>query len=377
MSILTGLSGNEMYCLHQKGLQPGDLVVGNSVWSLGFISSVASALKTIAGGEVHQYTEMIHNGRQCAFDRMRKEAQQRGGIGITGVSSELINHPVGTEFLSIGSCIRREGTESVGELEFSTSADGQGLYCQLDCGFRPIQFVFGNVAYSVGLSGGVMGTLRSFGRGEVHEWSEVFNHTRHLALERISEQARSVGANAVLGINTTIAPFQGVQEMIMIGTASHHPDLPPEFAGKPLTSDLTNEEMWNVIHMGYVPIELVLGVSVYSIGVMGSFAAMFKSFSTGEIPEVTNLIYDARENALGKIARDAEKAGADDVVGIKTYIQHMGSGIIEFMAVGTAVKKLPGIKNLSPQLPPQAIIRDVDTLINTADTLSVGYSLNK
>jgi uncharacterized protein YbjQ (UPF0145 family) len=186
-----------------------------------------------------------------------------------------------------------------------------------------------------------------------------------------------VGANAVLGINTTIAPFQGVQEMIMIGTASHHPDLPPEFAEKPITSDLTNEEMWNVIHMGYVPIELVLGVSVYSIGVMGSFAAMFKSFSTGEIPEVTNLIYDARENALGKIARDAEKAGADDVVGIKTYIQHMGSGIIEFMAVGTAVKKLPGIKNLNPQLPPQAIIRDVDTLINTADTLSVGYSLNK
>lgn len=363
--------------MHQKGLQPGDLVVGNSVWSLGVGSSVASAFKTIAGGEVHQITELIHNGRQSAFDRMRKEAQQRGGLGITGVSSELINHPVGTEFLSIGSCVRREGTESQGQLEFSTSADGQGLYCQLDCGFRPIQFVFGNVAYSIGLSGGVMGTLRSFGRGEVHEWSEIFNHTRHLALDRITEQARAAGANSVLGIQTTIAPFLGVQEMIMIGTASHHEGLPPEFSEKPLTSDLTNEEMWNVIHMGYVPIELVLGVSVYSIGVMGSFSAMFKSFSTGEIPEVTNLIYDARENALGKIARDAEKAGADDVVGIKTYIQHISSGIIEFMAVGTAVKKMPGIQNLSPQLPPQAIIKDIDTLVNTANTLSVGYALNK
>ena len=37
MSIMTGLSGNEMYCLHLKGLSPGELVVGNSVYSLGFV----------------------------------------------------------------------------------------------------------------------------------------------------------------------------------------------------------------------------------------------------------------------------------------------------------------------------------------------------
>ena len=54
--------------------------------------------------------------------------------------------------------------------------------------------------------------------------------------------------------------------------------------------------------------------------------------------------------------------GADDVVGIKTHIHEMGS-LIEFMAIGTAVKKYPGVTTKSPTLPPQAIINDKNTWI--------------
>ena len=41
MPVMTGLSGNEMYCLNLKGLSPGELVVGNSVYSLGFVGGAA------------------------------------------------------------------------------------------------------------------------------------------------------------------------------------------------------------------------------------------------------------------------------------------------------------------------------------------------
>ncbi len=362
MSVITGLSGNEIYCLHKKGYSAGDLVVGNSVWSLGLFSQMSSAVKTVAGGEIHEYTDWISNGRKTAVDKLTKEVKNRGGLGVTGMTSEIIRSSNGIEFISVGSTIHRsEG--AVEEFEFSTSADGQGLYCQLDCGFHPISFVFGNVAYSVGLGGGAMGTLRSLRRGEVKEWSDIFDKTRHLALERIVKHAVEVKANSVLSIQTTLAPFMGVTEMIMVGTASHHPALPAEYTERPITSDLTNEEMWNLIHLGYVPVSLVLGVSVYSLGVGNSFSAFFKSFSTGEIPEVTNLVYDARENAISKIARDMERVGADRVVGVKTYIKEISNGVIEFMAIGTAVKKIPNIVTLSDTLPPQAIIRDVDTLI--------------
>jgi len=376
MPIVTGLSGNEMFCLEQKGHSPGDLVVGNSVWSLGLVSSFTSLAKTIAGGEVTQYTEWINNGRRRAFDKLVREAEQRGGQGITGVTSELVMHPVGLEFLSIGSCLHRSSGEVAESGKFfSTSADGQGLYCQLDCGFRPIRFVFGNVAYSIGIGGGLAGALRSFTRGEVKEWSEVFNRTRHLALDRIRTEAKSAGANAVLGIRTTITPFYGSREMIMIGTASHHPELPPEFDHEPITSDLTNQEMWNVIRQGYCPVRLVLGVSVYSIGVAGSFSSLFKSLVSGEIKEMTSLIYDARENAVAKIKRDAEACGADDVVGVRTYIKNLSGGVVEFMAIGTAVKRMPGIQTLSDALPPQAVMHDQETFVEPTLGMS-SYNLN-
>jgi len=376
MAIMTGLSGNEMFCLHQKGFAPGELVIGNSVYALGFMGSVGAGLRTIAGGEVEQVTHIIRDGRQSALQRMVKEAENAGGVGITGVSSELIWQAGVVEFLSIGSCIHHEGNKAE-KLAFSSSADGQELYCQLDAGFMPVRFVFGNVAYSIGLGGGIVGGLRSLRRGEVKEFSDVFNETRHRALWRITEEAREAGANAVVGIQTTILPIAGMQEMVMIGTASRHNALPPECVESPATSDLTNEEMWNVIHMGYLPVQLVLGVSVYSLGFVGGVTSAFKSFVRGEIEVLSTLIYEARENAIRRIRADAELVGADDVVGIKTYVYNLGSGLIEFMAMGTAVKKIPGAKTLTETLPPQAVIKDKHTFFNAAEKMRGAANLNE
>jgi uncharacterized protein YbjQ (UPF0145 family) len=162
------------------------------------------------------------------------------------------------------------------------------------------------VAYSIGVGGGITGTLRSLKSGEVVEYSDMLNKTRHLALERICNEARDAGANAVLGIQTTISPVSGLQEMLMVGTASHNPDLPAQYSERPISSDLTNEEMWNVINAGYCPIKLVLGVSVFSLGVAGGIKAMFKSFVRGEITELTYMISHARTKAISMIAEDQD-----------------------------------------------------------------------
>ena len=130
-----------------------------------------------------------------------------------------------------------------------------------------------------------------------------------------------------------------------------------------MTSDLTNEEMWNMVNIGYMPLKLVLGTAVYSLGVVGGIKAMLSSFSRGEVTELTTLIYDAREHAIGLIRDEAAAIGADDVVGIKTHIHEHGN-LIEFMAIGTAVKKYSNLTTVSPTLPPQAIIKDKDTWIS-------------
>ncbi len=373
MTTISGLSGNEVYCLHRQGLTAGDLVIGNSVISLGLIGSIGAGLKTLAGGEVRGVTTVIHDGRKRAIERLHEEARHNGGYGITGVSSELVFHGTNIEFLAVGSCVRQAEAPSHTPV-FSSACDGQALYCLQDSGFTPKHFVFGNVAYSVGLGGGFVGVLRSLARGEVVEFSEVFNRTRHLALERIRAEAKRVGANAVTGIRTAILPLAGMQEMVMTGTASSHPALPASAQDTPVTSDLTHDEMWSLANQGYMPVQLVLGVSVYSLGIVGGITAFFKSFARGEISELTSLIYEARERALLRIGEDARDAGADKVLGVKTYVYNLGGGIIEFLAIGTAVRKMEGVHTLSDNLPPQAIIRDQDTFINTADTTSA-YSL--
>lgn len=361
MAVMTGLSGNEIYCLHLKGMKPGDLVVGNSVFSMGFLGSLAATGRNIMGGEVTQVTKIIHEGRIEAFKRMVSEASQRGGIGITGVTNELRKFHNNTEFLSLASCVHNEDGKPE-SIRFTSSANGQELYCQMDAGFTPVQFVFGNVAYSIGAAGGIIGSLKSLARGEIKEFSDVFNRTRHIALERIVTEAHNAGANCVVGIETRIMDFQGVHEMLMLGTASNHAGLPPLAQQHPFSSDLTNEEMWNLVHMGYLPIKLLLGTAVYSLGVVGGLKAALKSFTRGEISDLTTLIYDAREHAIGLVRDEANAIGADDVVGVKIHIKEHGS-LLEFMAVGTAVKKFAGVTTVNPALPPQAIMKDKETWI--------------
>ena len=370
---ISGLSGNEIYFLERMGYRPGQLCVGNSVVALGVIRGIGAGLSTLGGGEIEEVTRLVHDGRIRAYDRMMNEASNYGGVGLTGVSFDVVNHGGNLEFITLGSTIHKgeesaRGTEA-DRLRFSTSADVAKLFCQVDAGFTPIRFVFGNVAYSIGLGGTISGGLRSLARGEVPQYTEIFDRTRHLALSRIMDEAKRCGANAVVGIETTISPLLGAQEMIMVGTASHHPAV-DQFDLKPVTSDMTNEEMWNMVNVGFLPIRLVMGVSVYSLGLKGGIFSALQTLGGGEVQGLTDILYEAREKALERIERDAEACGADEVVGVKTHIYDLGSGLIEFMAIGTAVKRVAGVKTKSATLPAQAVLQDRDTFVDASDSRS-------
>jgi len=357
---LTGLSGNEIYCMRLKGLTPSAVVIGNSIQSMGFLGGVRSAFRGIVGGEIPDVTNMIHEGRQAAFARMRAEADREQVHGVVGVNSELRNLSGNSEFLFVGSgVIGAHGTAL-----FTSSGDAQELYCHMDAGYEPREFVFGNIAYSVGAVGGIAGTLKTLVRGEIKEFSDVFNETRHHALERLVAHAKAVRANAVVGVRTTVLHFAGFHEMYMAGTAALHPLLPAQFQSAPVTSDLTGEELWGMAQLGYMPIKLLISTSVYSLGAIGGIKAAFRSFVKGEISDLTTLIYDAREHVFERLKTEAAAAGAEEVVGIKTYIIELGSSLIEIFAVGTAIRKLPGMGVKTQMLPAQAIIRDKDTWLS-------------
>jgi uncharacterized protein YbjQ (UPF0145 family) len=357
---LTGLSGNEIYCMRLKGLTPSGVVIGNSIQSMGLLGGVRSAFRGIVGGEIPDVTNMIHEGREAAFVRMRAEADREQVHGVVGVNSELRSLSGNSEFLFVGSGV----TGAQGTALFTSAGDAQELYCHMDAGYEPREFVFGNIAYSVGAVGGVVGTLKTLVRGEIKEFSDVFNETRHHALDRLIAHAKAVRANAVVGVRTNVLHFAGFHEMYMAGTAAFHPALPPEFQSAPVTSDLTGEELWGMTQLGYMPIKLLISTSVYSLGAIGGIKAAFRSFVKGEIGDLTTLIYDAREHVFDRLKSEAAAVGAEEVVGIKTYIVELGSSLVEIFAVGTAIRKQPGMTVKTQALPAQAIIRDKDTWLS-------------
>ncbi|MCL5427776.1 MAG: YbjQ family protein [Candidatus Marsarchaeota archaeon] len=103
------------------------------------------------------------------------------------------------------------------------------------------------------------------------------------------------------------------------------------------TSDLSTSDFWMLLDRGYMPIGLVVGNSVYSMGFVGGLGSSLKGMTKGEIPQITELMYNAREMAIGRMKEEAAKMGADGVVEVKLNVIPMGNWM-EITAIGTAIK---------------------------------------
>jgi uncharacterized protein YbjQ (UPF0145 family) len=64
------------------------LVYGITVRSRGIGGNLMAGLRSIAGGEIHEYTEMAHQARQQALDRL---ADQAKGMGANAAISVMFD----------------------------------------------------------------------------------------------------------------------------------------------------------------------------------------------------------------------------------------------------------------------------------------------
>ncbi|MFQ5793372.1 MAG: YbjQ family protein [Acidobacteriota bacterium] len=66
----------------------------------------------------------------------------------------------------------------------------------------------------------IMASLKNIVGGELKGYTELLNEARSEALERMTEQARAVGANAVVNVRfSTSSVAQGAAELFAYGTA--------------------------------------------------------------------------------------------------------------------------------------------------------------
>ncbi|MGP8162264.1 MAG: heavy metal-binding domain-containing protein [Acidimicrobiales bacterium] len=112
-------------------------------------------------------------------------------------------------------------------------------------------------------------------------------------------------------------------------------EMRPGAPGALFTSDLTVNEFLLVREAGFRPVGLVLGSSIYHVGIqVGRWG------SNMELDRLSQAMYHARELAMTRMETEADALGADGIVGVRLEIEfkEFGNDLAEFIAVGTAVK---------------------------------------
>jgi uncharacterized protein YbjQ (UPF0145 family) len=115
-------------------------------------------------------------------------------------------------------------------------------------------------------------------------------------------------------------------------------ELRPGQPGAIFTSDLSVNEFLLVREVGFRPLGLVLGSSIYHVGLQ--VARWGKS---QELDVLSQAMYHARELAMTRMEAEADALGADGIVGVRLDVEmkEFGADIAEFIAIGTAVKAEP------------------------------------
>lgn len=82
---------------------------------------------------------------------------------------------------------------------------------------------------------------------------------------------------------------------------------------------------------------LVRGSSVRARHIGRDITAFARNIVGGEVPEYTQLMAQSREQALERMTEEAQKLGANAVVGVRFMTAAVMAGAAEMLAYGTAV----------------------------------------
>ena len=85
---------------------------------------------------------------------------------------------------------------------------------------RTIGLVRGNTVRARHIGKDIMAGLRNIVGGEVHEYAKLIAESREQSIDRMVEEAASLGANAIIATRfTTSVMMGGAAELLAVGTA--------------------------------------------------------------------------------------------------------------------------------------------------------------
>ncbi|MEA2192213.1 MAG: hypothetical protein QOI73_2334 [Solirubrobacteraceae bacterium] len=233
---------------------------------------------------------------------------------------------------------------------------------------RPVCQVMGTSVYKVGWQNypwaggwGSDAVLTELGQ-LTHAW----NDARARALARLAEEASVAGCHAVVDVTfeNRRHEFLGDEiEVLVNGTAVHLPEGIGE-AGRPVLTDLSLPDYVLLRRGGYAPVGVVASTSVFYIVPSRQTRRMtggWQRFQPNqELPDFTQGVYEARENAISRATEQARALGAGGLVGmdvahdidvreVEQNNQKREDLIVTFHIIGTAIAPHGEHRPLDPQ----------------------------
>ena len=195
------LSVNEFLLVKEAGFHPRGLVVGSSIYHIGFQAKGWSSSR-----EVQTLTQAMYAARELAMSRMEEEAAVLGADGIVGVRLDVGFYEWGrgtAEFLALGTAVSAEdggNWKTPAGKPFTSDLSGQDFWTLLQAGHAPLGLVMGTCVYHVAHQG-MFKAMGNIGQNkEMPNFTQALYEARELAMERMQDEAKKVGAEGIVGV---------------------------------------------------------------------------------------------------------------------------------------------------------------------------------
>ncbi|MGH7721820.1 MAG: heavy metal-binding domain-containing protein [Candidatus Dormibacteria bacterium] len=204
-----------------------------------------------------------------------------------------------------------------------------------EVGYEPRGVVVGCGVYHIGIQYQNWNSNQ-----EMTGLTEVMYAARTDAVRRMQRHAQQVGGQGVIGLKLEVRIHRGTEhlaEFVALGTAVASTS---QSAPHLWISDLSGQDLYLLIRAGYTPVGLAFGACVYHIAHQGLSTWVGQARQNVELSNYTAALYEARELAMTRMQDEARGTGAQGIVAMRIEQQsHLwGTHVIEFLAVGTAVR---------------------------------------
>ena len=218
-------------------------------------------------------------------------------------------------------------------------------------GVRPLGQVMGSTVYHVGWQ-----FTPLYRSTELTALSHAQYQARLLAISRLQQEARLLGAHGVIGVRLERQAYAWGENLIEFsarGTAVALPEMPvPEH---PFVCALSGQEFYALRRGGFFPVGFAFGTCTYYHVASSSnqWVTQGGIFGVGslqniELTDYTQAIYTARQLAMTQMSHEATRVSAEGIVGvtieksIQTREVEVNNTprrdlVVEFTAMGTAI----------------------------------------